>query len=99
MSSLEGALEGRRALVTGGARRIGRGLALALASAGADVAITYRGSAQEAEQTVIDLAALGVKAVAIPADVHHETSVHSAVEEATRALGGLDILVNNAGRF
>ncbi len=99
MSSLEGALKGHRALVTGAARRIGRGLALALAGAGADVAITYRGSVQDAEQTVIDLAALGVKAVAIPADVHHEASVAAAIEEATRALGGLDILVNNAGRF
>ncbi len=99
MSSLEGALKGHRALVTGGARRIGRGLALALARAGADVAITYRGSAEEAEQTVIEIAALGVKALAIPADVHHETSVTAAIDDAVRALGGLDILVNNAGKF
>lgn len=96
-------LLGRRALVTGAARRIGRGIALALAKAGADVAITYRastrGSAAEAEQTVIALGGLGVKALAIPCDVTEESSVSAAVEEAVRALGGLDILVNNAGAF
>jgi 3-oxoacyl-[acyl-carrier protein] reductase/pteridine reductase len=99
MNSHEGALRGRRALVTGAARRIGRGLALALARAGADVAITYRGSAADAEQTVIDLGALGVKALALPCDVHHEDSVAAAVAGAARALGGLDLLINNAGRF
>lgn len=92
-------LLGKKALVTGGAKRIGRGLALALAAAGADVAITYRGSADEAEQTLIDLGALGVKAVVVPCDVHLESSVTRAIEEAVLALGGLDILVNNAGRF
>ena len=90
---------GRRALVTGGAKRIGRGLALALARAGADVAITYRDSRQASEQTVVDLGALGVKALSVPCDVHQESSVASAIEEAAAALGGLDILNNNAGRF
>ncbi|HTV09733.1 MAG TPA: SDR family NAD(P)-dependent oxidoreductase [Candidatus Aquilonibacter sp.] len=90
---------GRRALVTGGAKRIGRGLALALARAGADVAITYRDSRQASEQTVVDLGALGVKALSVPCDVHQESSVASAIEEAAAALGGLDILINNAGRF
>jgi 3-oxoacyl-[acyl-carrier protein] reductase/pteridine reductase len=96
-------LLGRRALVTGAAKRIGRGLALALAKAGADVAITYRastaGSAAEAERTVIELGGFDVKALAIPCDVSQEVSVSAAVEEAVRALGGLDILVNNAGMF
>lgn len=92
-------LKGKRALVTGGAKRIGKGLALALARAGADVAITYRGSAQAAEQTVIELSDLGVTAVSIGMDVHQEWIVAPAVEDAVSALGGLDILINNAGRF
>ncbi len=92
-------LRGKRALVTGGARRIGRGVATALARAGADVAITYRGSVNEAEQTAIDLGGYAVKALAVGMDVHHEWSVERAVEDAILGLGGLDILVNNAGRF
>ena len=92
-------LRGKRALVTGGARRIGRGLAMALARAGADVAITYRESLSEAERTIIDLGNLGGKALAVAMDVHHEWSVERAVDDAVTALGGLDILVNNAGRF
>jgi NAD(P)-dependent dehydrogenase (short-subunit alcohol dehydrogenase family) len=92
-------LYGKRALVTGGARRIGRGLAMALARAGANVAITYRGSGEQAEHVVIDLGGLGVQALAIGCDVHHEWSVQRAIEDATLALGGLDILINNAGRF
>lgn len=100
---LTGRLSGRRVLVTGGARRIGRGLALALARAGADVAISYRestpGSVTEAQRTVADLKALGAKALAVACDLGEESSVASAVGEAVRALGGLDILVNNAGMF
>ena len=92
-------LQGKRALVTGGARRIGRGLAMALARAGADVAITYRGSADQAEHVVIDLGGFGVQALAVGCDVHHEWSVQRAIEDATLSLGGLDILINNAGRF
>jgi NAD(P)-dependent dehydrogenase (short-subunit alcohol dehydrogenase family) len=92
-------LAGKRALVTGGAKRIGRGIALALAEAGADVAITYLGSAAEAEQTVSDLQALGVHALTVACDVREEASVQAAVSAASDALGGLDILVNNAGMF
>ena len=92
-------LAGKRALVTGGAKRIGRGLALALAEAGAQVAITYRGSAFEAEQTVTDLKAAGVNAFALACDVRDETSVQAAVGEAVERMHGLDILVNNAGAF
>jgi 3-oxoacyl-[acyl-carrier protein] reductase/pteridine reductase len=92
-------LHGRKALVTGGAKRIGRGLALALAEAGADVAITYRGSAEDAEQALVELGGLGVRALAVPCDVHLEPSVARAVEQVVHGLGGLDILVNNAGRF
>jgi NAD(P)-dependent dehydrogenase (short-subunit alcohol dehydrogenase family) len=99
VSSSAKPLEGKRALVTGGAKRIGKAIALALGAAGADVAITYRGSEVEAEGTVAELRALGVRALAIICDVREEASVHAAVEGAVAALGGMDILVNNAGAF
>ena len=92
-------LEGRRVLVTGAAKRIGRSLALHLARAGADVVITYRGSAREAAATVTDLQALGSRASAVACDVRDEANVVSAVAHAAEALGGLDLLVNNAGAF
>jgi 3-oxoacyl-[acyl-carrier protein] reductase/pteridine reductase len=92
-------LAGQRALVTGGAKRIGRALALALAQAGAHVAITYRGSQAAAEATVAELAALGVDACAIACDVSAETSVQAAIEAVVGRFGGLDLLVNNAGAF
>ncbi len=92
-------LAGKRVLVTGAARRIGRALALALAAEGADVAITYRGSAAEAAETVADIEALGVRSLAIACDVRDEASVQGAVSKAVEHMGGLDILVNNAGAF
>ena len=92
-------LEGKRALVTGGAKRIGRTLALTLAEAGADVAITYRGSEAEAQATVSDLKAVGVRALALNCDVCDELSVNAAVAAAVGGLGGIDLLVNNAGAF
>ena len=92
-------LAGKRALVTGGAKRIGRALALTLAEAGADVAITYRGSEAEALATVAALQALGVRAFALSCDVREESNVNAAVAAAVDALGGLDLLVNNAGAF
>ncbi len=92
-------LAGRRALVTGGAKRIGRAIAMSLAESGAQVAITFRGSEREAEQTVEALRAAGAKALAVNCDVRSEVSVNEAVLAASEALGGLDILVNNAGAF
>ena len=92
-------LAGKRALVTGGAKRIGRTLALTLAQAGADVAITYRGSAAAAEATVSELRDCGVRALAVACDVGEEASVQAAVEVVISAFGGLDVLVNNAGAF
>jgi len=92
-------LAGKHALVTGGAKRIGRALALALAEAGADVAFTYRGSKFEAEQTLSDLKACGVNAYAMQCDVRDEASVQAAVAEAVERMHGLDVLVNNAGAF
>lgn len=92
-------LAGKRALVTGGAKRIGRALALTLAEAGADVAITYRGSEAEALETVAALKAAGARALALNCDVRDEASVEAAVAAAVEGFGGLDLLVNNAGAF
>ncbi len=97
-------LEGRAALVTGAAKRIGRGIARALARAGADVAITYSRSRTEAIETVEELKASGARAEAFHCDLHQPVSVHAAVESAAAWAGqgresALDILVNNAGAF
>ncbi len=92
-------LHHRRALVTGAAKRIGRSLALGLAAAGADVAITYNGSKTEAQETVTALQQLNVRAMAVACDVRNIDSVHAAVAAVVEQFGGLDILVNNAGTF
>jgi len=92
-------LQGKVALVTGAAKRIGRSIALALAEEGADVVITYRESADEAQQTVQELEALGVCAAAVGADLRQPESIRSAVAVAAARFGRLDVLVNNAGRF
>lgn len=86
-------------LITGGAKRLGRGSALALAQAGADVAITFLSSAKESERTVKDLKARGARALALECDVTDEHSVETAVKGVVREFGGLDILINNAGRY
>lgn len=92
-------LSGRVAMITGGARRLGRAVALALAESGADVAITYRRSGAEARRTAVDLKSMGVRSLALACDVTDEKSVNSAVKETVRRLGRLDILVNNAGNY
>ncbi len=90
-------LTGRRALVTGGATGIGEGIALALAGAGADVALTYRSHAPEDTQAQIE--AMGRKSAAVQADFAGMDAAAAAevIGFATEKLGGLDILVNNAG--
>jgi 3-oxoacyl-[acyl-carrier protein] reductase/pteridine reductase len=92
-------LRGKTALVTGAARRLGRASALALARAGADVAITFNHSARAARETVVDLSALGVRAFAFRCDVTDEASVRATMREAGRELGRIDILVNNAANY
>ncbi|MGB6721222.1 MAG: SDR family NAD(P)-dependent oxidoreductase, partial [Terracidiphilus sp.] len=92
-------LLGKSALVTGGARRIGREIALALGRAGADVAITYLTSKAEAAQTANALSALGRRALAVECDVRSESSVRRAVAGTMAAFGRLDVLVNNAAVF
>ncbi|HSS96139.1 MAG TPA: SDR family oxidoreductase [Terriglobales bacterium] len=92
-------LRGKTALITGGARRLGRAIALKLAEEGADVAITFRSSAREAQGTVIDLTSFGVRALALRCDITDEKSVRGVMKEVARELGGLDILVNNAANY
>jgi NAD(P)-dependent dehydrogenase (short-subunit alcohol dehydrogenase family) len=92
-------LHSKTALVTGAAKRIGRSLALALADAGADVAITYRGSKADATATVEALKKLGVRAMAVDCDVRSQESVAAAVTAVVEQHGRLDLLVNNAGVF
>jgi 3-oxoacyl-[acyl-carrier protein] reductase/pteridine reductase len=92
-------LRGKTALITGGALRLGRATALALAEAGADVAITFLRSAREAQHTVIDVSSFGGRAVALRCDITDEKSVRNAVKETAKELGGLDILVNNAANY
>jgi NAD(P)-dependent dehydrogenase (short-subunit alcohol dehydrogenase family) len=92
-------LQGQAALVTGGAKRIGRALALALGAAGAQVAITWRESEAEADKTLADLEAAGVPASAFRTDLRRPEQIRAAVEAAVARMGRLDILVNNAGRY
>src|ERR1700719_4141209 len=92
-------LHGKTALITGAARRLGRASALALAEAGADVAITFRDSAREARGTVVDLSGFGVRAFALRCDVTDEASVRAMMKDVGRELGRIDILVNNAANY
>ena len=89
--------EPRVALVTGGAAGIGRAEAVALAHAGADVAVLAHTDVTGAEETARRCRAAGRQAVVVHADVRRSEEVRGAVDEVTRVLGGLDILVNNAG--
>lgn len=85
--------------MTGGGRRIGRGIALALAGAGADVTITYRGSDKEAAGVVREMEALGRRGQAVQCDVRREADVRAAVTATVAFHGRLDVLVNNAAIF
>lgn len=90
-------LHDKTALVTGGARRLGRAIALALGRAGMRVAIHYHASASAAEQVLAELRATGASAIAIPGDLSRSTDCERVVDEALAQWGGLDLLVNNAG--
>ncbi|MBU1347875.1 MAG: SDR family oxidoreductase [Alphaproteobacteria bacterium] len=87
------------ALVTGGARRIGRAIVLALARAGHDVAIHHRESDDEAESLAVDVRALGRRAALLSADLTDEAATRALIPEAAAALGPLSVLVNNASVF
>ena len=92
-------LTGKSALVTGGGRRIGREIALALARAGADVIITFKTSHDEASSTAREIQALGCGSLVMECDVRSEASVHLVVATAAAAFGRLDLVVNNAAVF
>ena len=90
-------LAGRTAFVTGGSRGIGRAIAIGLAEAGADVALSYREKADEARNVVREIEALGRRGLALKMDVADRTSVEAAAKDAKGIFGAISILVNNAG--
>lgn len=88
-----------RVLVTGAGHGIGRGIALTLAAAGADVVVHYGRSAEPAAQTAAEVAALGRRSLAVQADVTSTEDVERLLAETTAFLGGLDVVVCNAGHL
>jgi NAD(P)-dependent dehydrogenase (short-subunit alcohol dehydrogenase family) len=95
----QSSLAGSVALVTGAAKRIGRSVALRLASEGADVVVNYRNSKGEADEVVAQITALGRRALAVQADVAKRQEVIALFSAVEKEIGRLDILVNNAGMF
>jgi NAD(P)-dependent dehydrogenase (short-subunit alcohol dehydrogenase family) len=92
-------LAGKTVLITGGARRIGRAIALRLASAGATIAFSWRNSREDAFELERQLLARGARAIGIQADLMHESAVAQMLQTVEGAYGRLDVLVNNAGRY
>ncbi len=92
-------LKGKTVLVTGGARRIGREIALEAARAGANVAITYLSSEREARRALAEIGAAGVQGLSVRCDVRDPKSVSAAVRAVVRELRGIDVLVNNAAVY
>lgn len=91
-------LKGKSAIVTGARRGIGRGIALALAKAGANVAVSDIDK-NECEKVVAEIERLGVKGIAIKADVSNSADVDAMVRQTVKKFGGIDIIVNNAGIY
>ena len=89
-------LEGRNALITGASRGIGRGCAMEMAKAGANVGINYRSHPEEAEEAAEEARSYGVKAITIQADVSDQKSVEAAVAQVTEEFGSLDLFVSNS---
>src|ERR1700746_3834133 len=94
-----GYLQGKVALVTGAAKRLGRAVAVRLAEEGADVVVHYRSSQGEAQEVVKGIEKLGRRSVAIGADVSSVAETKRLIDEAGKYFGRLDILVNSAGNF
>jgi NAD(P)-dependent dehydrogenase (short-subunit alcohol dehydrogenase family) len=95
----EKSLAGQVALITGGSKRIGRSIALRLASDGADIIVNYDSSKSEADSLVGELKDQGRRALAVQADVSHRADVQRLFTATENEFGRLDILVNNAGMF
>jgi NAD(P)-dependent dehydrogenase (short-subunit alcohol dehydrogenase family) len=92
-------LKGKVALVTGGARRVGKAIALSLAREGANLAIHYGRSESAAQQTAGEIAALGTEAIPLRADLSDPAQIESLFETLQSRLGRLDVLVNSAASF
>lgn len=90
-------LEGKKAIVTGGSRGIGRAIALMYAKEGADVLVNYHSNDAAAKDTVAEIEKLGRRGIAVAADVANYKSAQDMVEECVKQLGRVDIVVNNAG--
>jgi 3-oxoacyl-[acyl-carrier protein] reductase len=90
-------LSGKTAVITGGARGIGRAIALRLAAQGADICFSYRGNSEAARTTAADVEALGRRVLTVQADVARQESAKELVDAAIAEMGAIDILVNNAG--
>ena len=90
-------LEGKKALVTGASRGIGRAIALALAAEGADVVVNYAGSEAAAKEVAAEIEAMGRKAFVVQADISSNEAATAMVDEVVKEFGRIDILVNNAG--
>lgn len=90
-------LHGKVALVTGGAHRLGRVIALTLGQAGANVVVHYNHSAEQAQSVLQDLAALGVQSDVVAGDLSRVSEVERVIDTAVARWGRLDVLVNNAG--
>lgn len=91
-----GTLDGKKALITGASRGIGRGIAIELAKAGADVAINYRSHPDEADEVQGVCSQFGVKAITLAADMGVQSEAEGVIDQTIDGLGGIDIVVSNA---
>src|SRR5262249_49421973 len=96
---METRLNGKVALVTGAGNRLGRAVALRLASEGTDVAVHYRRSADEAREVVVEIEKLGRHGVAMQAELTSVEEIRALVQKVAHELGRIDVLVNSAANF
>jgi 3-oxoacyl-[acyl-carrier protein] reductase/pteridine reductase len=92
-------LKGKTVFITGAARRLGKAITLAMAQSGANVAFTFRSSAVEAQQTLKEIEAAGVQALALECDLRRPESASQAASEVLKHFRQIDLLINNAGVF
>ena len=92
-------LKGKTVLITGAAQRLGKAIALAMANAGANVAFTYRSSANEASLTLAEINSSTLRGLAIECDLRQEKDVQKTVHQVLERFGKIDLLINNAGVF